>query len=338
MNTQPQKLNITVLGAGAWGTALATHFSRQHQVTLWTRSPAHAESMREHQQNSRYLPGISLPPQLAIEDALAKAIDRADLLLIAVPSSGLRGLLGMLASLNWNRPLLWVCKGFEEGTGLLPHQVVEETLPDIPCGVLSGPSFALEVAKGMPTALTLASHDPILTGSIASSLHGGSLRVYTSSDVIGVELGGAIKNVIAIAAGISDGLGFGFNARAALITRSIAEITRLGMAMGGHLETFMGLTGMGDLILTCTGELSRNRQVGLRLARGETLKAILATLGHVAEGVISTRETLQLAERYGVDMPITRAVYAILYDNLPPRQAVEDLLHRDQKAEDPRIQ
>jgi glycerol-3-phosphate dehydrogenase (NAD(P)+) len=338
MNKDARKLNIAVLGAGAWGTALATHFADRHSVTLWTRNQAHAESMREHRQNSRYLPGITLPAQLNIEYRLETAIAHAGVLLLAVPSSGLRSLTENLAALGWNKPLIWVCKGFEEGTGLLPHQIIEKALPGVPSGALSGPSFALEVAKGLPTALTLASHDSTLTGMIASSLHGGSLRVYTSPDVIGVELGGAIKNVIAIAAGISDGLGFGFNARAALITRSAAEITRLGMAMGGHLETFMGLTGMGDLILTCTGELSRNRQVGLRLARGETLNAILATIGHVAEGVTSARETVRLAGQYGVDMPISRAVYAILYENLPPRQAVEALLHRDQKAEDPRIQ
>jgi glycerol-3-phosphate dehydrogenase (NAD(P)+) len=337
MNKASPRLNIAVLGAGAWGTALATHFADAHHVTLWTRNQPHAEAMREQRQNSRYLSGISLPSQLDIAHDLAQAIANADLALIAVPSSGLRPLLTHLAALKWNKPMIWVCKGFEEGTGLLPHQVIEEVLPNVPCGALSGPSFALEVAKGMPTALTLASHDDALTGSIAARLHGGNLRVYTTHDVIGVELGGAIKNVIAIAAGISDGLGFGFNARAALITRSAAEMTRLGMAMGGHLETFMGLTGMGDLILTCTGELSRNRQVGIRLARGETLNAILSTIGHVAEGVVSARETMRLAAQFAVDMPISRAVYAILYENLPCRQAVESLLHRDQKAEDPRI-
>lgn len=335
MNTACPDFRIAVLGAGAWGTALATHFASRHPATLWTRSQAHAEAMRQDRQNARYLPGIALPPSLTIEHELDAAIAGASVLLIAVPSSGLRALLTDLVSLQWKKPLIWVCKGFEEGTGKLPHQVIAETLPGIACGALSGPSFALEVAKGLPTALTLASHDASLTANIAPCLHGGNLRVYTTHDVVGVELGGAIKNVIAIAAGISDGLGFGFNARAALITRSAAEITRLGIAMGGHLETFMGLTGMGDLILTCTGELSRNRQVGLRLARGETLNAILSTIGHVAEGVTSARETLRLAEQYSVDMPISRAVYAILYENLPPRQAVEALLHRDQKAETP---
>ncbi|NWG38800.1 MAG: NAD(P)-dependent glycerol-3-phosphate dehydrogenase [Hydrogenophilaceae bacterium] len=331
-------MHITILGAGAWGTALARHFSARHEVILWTRNIDNAEAMRQLRQNARYLPGIPLPSKLGISHDLGSAITNADLLLIAVPTGGLRSLLSNLATLAWSKPLIWVCKGFEEGSGKLPHQIIEEVLPGIPCGALSGPSFALEVAKGLPTALTLASHDSLLTGKIASSLHGDNLRIYTSTDVIGVELGGAIKNVIAIAAGISDGLGFGFNARAALITRSAAEITRLGMTMGGHLETFMGLTGMGDLILTCTGELSRNRQVGLRLARGEPLNAILATIGHVAEGVTSAREVVRLAREHDVDMPISRAVYSILYENLAPRQAVEGLLHRDQKAEDPRIQ
>jgi glycerol-3-phosphate dehydrogenase (NAD(P)+) len=338
VSAAPPSLDLAVLGAGAWGTALAVHFSDHHRVRLWTRQTAHADAMREQHRNARYLPAIALPASLTIEHQLDRAVAGAELLLAAVPTGGLRPLMRSLADLDWRGPLIWVCKGFEEGTGLLPHEVVEAILPDIPSGVLSGPSFALEVAKGLPTALTLASHHRILTGDIAAALHGGSLRVYTSSDVVGVELGGAVKNVIAIAAGISDGLGFGFNARAALITRSAAEITRLGLAMGGQLETFMGLAGMGDLILTCTGELSRNRQVGLRLAGGETLASILGTLGHVAEGVTSTRETLHLAARHGVDMPITRAVYAILYENLPPRQAVEALLHRDQKAEDPRSQ
>lgn len=338
MNSACPDFRISVLGAGAWGTALATHFASRHRVTLWTRSQVHAEAMCQDRQNARYLPGIALPSSLNIEHELDAAIAHASVLLIAVPSSGLRSLTMTLASLGWRKPLIWVCKGFEEGTGKLPHQVIAETLPSIACGALSGPSFALEVAKGLPTALTLASHDTSLIANIAPCLHGGNLRVYTTNDVIGVELGGAIKNVIAIAAGISDGLGFGFNARAALITRSAAEISRLGIAMGGHLETFMGLTGIGDLILTCTGELSRNRQVGLRLARGETLNAILSTIGHVAEGVTSARETLRLAEQYGVDMPVSRAVYAILYENLPPRQAVEALLHRDQKAETPRMQ
>jgi glycerol-3-phosphate dehydrogenase (NAD(P)+) len=330
------KVKISVLGAGAWGSALAVHFSSRQAVTLWTHSEAHAQAMEGERQNARYLPGIGFPPALHVTHDLKHAIQEASLLLVAVPSSALRELLGKLANIGIACPLIWVCKGFEEGTGKLPHEIVGELLPNVPSGVLSGPSFAIEVARGMPTAVTLASHDTLITGDIAHQLHGGTLRIYTSEDVVGIELGGAVKNVIAIAAGISDGLGFGHNARAALITRSLAEITRLGLALGGHVETFMGLSGMGDLILTCTGDLSRNRQVGLRLAKGETLPEILAGLGHVAEGVSTTPEVLRLAERLGVDMPITRAVYRILYQHVSPRQAVEELLHRHQKAEDPR--
>lgn len=329
-------MNIAVLGAGAWGSALAVHFSARHKVTLWTRSEAHAQAMAGERQNARYLPGIVFPAALEVTHKLDDAVKNADLLLVAVPSGALRGLLSQLAGLGIACPLIRVCKGFEEGSGKLPHEIAAEILPNVPGGVLSGPSFAIEVARNLPTALTLASHDALITGDIAHCLHGGTLRIYTSDDVVGTELGGAVKNVIAIAAGISDGLGFGHNARAALITRSVAEITRLGLALGGHLETFMGLSGMGDLILTCTGDLSRNRQVGLRLARGETLENILAGLGHVAEGVTTAPEVLRLAARHGVDMPITRAANRVLHEHIPPKQAVEELLHRDQKAEDPR--
>ena len=329
-------MRIAVLGAGAWGSALAVHFAAQHDVTLWARDEAHAQAMSGTRENARYLPGIALPASLRVTHRLDQAVRNAELLLVAVPSSALRSLLGRLAAQGADCPLVWVCKGFEEGSGKLPHEIIAEFLPQVPSGVLSGPSFAIEVAKGLPTAMTLASHHKRITDDIAHRLHGGSLRIYTSEDVVGIELGGAIKNVIAIAAGISDGLGFGHNARAALITRSLAEITRLGLTLGGHMETFMGLAGMGDLILTCTGDLSRNRQVGLRLARGESLPAIIESLGHVAEGVTTAPEVLRLAERHGVDMPITRAVNRVLYEHVPPRQAVEELLHRNQKAEDPR--
>jgi glycerol-3-phosphate dehydrogenase (NAD(P)+) len=331
-----ERMKISVLGAGAWGSALAVHFCAQHEVTLWARNQAHVKTMSSERLNSRYLPDIALPPSLDITHDLRAAAGKAELLLVAVPSGALRDLLTHLAEIGVSRPLIWVCKGFEKGTGKLPHEIVGEILPHLPSGVLSGPSFALEVAKGLPTAVTLASHDAVITGDIAQRLHGGTLRIYTSEDVVGIELGGAVKNVIAIAAGISDGLGFGYNARAALITRSLAEITRLGLSLGGHMETFMGLSGVGDLILTCTGDLSRNRQVGMRLAKGETLEEIIAKLGHVAEGVTTAPEVLRLAERHGVDMPITRAVNRILYEHMPPRQAVEELLHRNQKAEDPR--
>ncbi len=325
-------MKIAVLGAGAWGTALAIHLAPRHEVTLWSRNPEQIQRMVRERENRRYLPGCSLPSAIKLESNLAGACQAADLLIVAVPAAAFRPLLQALESQA--RPLIWVCKGLEPGTGKRLHEVAEETLAGIiPRGVLSGPSFAQEVAAGLPAALTLASQDRSFAAMVASELHGGSLRIYTSTDVIGVELGGALKNVMAIAAGISDGLGFGNNARAALITRAAAEMARLGAALGGHAETIMGLTGMGDLILTCTGELSRNRQVGLKLAQGKSLPEILGELGHVAEGVNTAREAIKLADQLGVDMPITGAVQHILFDKLPARQAVEALLSREIKSE-----
>ncbi len=327
-------MNISVLGAGAWGSALAVALAGRHAVTLWARDPAQIADMAATRRNTRYLPGIELPPSLTLSADLAASIADAGLILVATPSGAFRSVLKQLAALNSRAALVWVCKGFESGSMKLPHQVAAEELPDsVPRGVLSGPSFAQEVAAGLPTALTLASATPDTLRSAAAALHGGRLRVYTSTDVIGVELGGALKNVIAIAAGISDGLHFGHNARAALITRSVAEITRLGLKLGGQLDTFMGLTGMGDLILTCTGDLSRNRQTGLRLATGESLESVLRGLGHVAEGVTTAREVDRLATQLGVDMPITHAVCRVLYDGVPPGVVVDELLGRDRKAE-----
>lgn len=327
-------MNISVLGAGAWGSALAVALAGRHTVTLWARDPAQIADMAATRRNTRYLPGIELPSSLTLSADLAASIADAGLILVATPSGAFRSVLKQLAALNSRVALVWVCKGFESGSMKLPHQVAAEELPDsVPRGVLSGPSFAQEVAAGLPTALTLASATPDTLRSAAAALHGGRLRVYTSTDVIGVELGGALKNVIAIAAGISDGLHFGHNARAALITRSVAEITRLGLKLGGQLDTFMGLTGMGDLILTCTGDLSRNRQTGLRLATGESLESVLRGLGHVAEGVTTAREVDRLATQLGVDMPITHAVCRVLYDGVPPGVVVDELLGRDRKAE-----
>ena len=327
-------MNISVLGAGAWGSALAVALAGRHRVTLWARDVIQLADMAATRSNARYLPGIEFPPSLLLSADLATAIVGAELILVATPSGAFRSVLKQLAALNSRAALVWVCKGFESGTMKLPHQVAQEALPDsVPRGVLSGPSFAQEVAAGLPTALTLASATPDTLRSAAAALHGGRLRVYTSTDVIGVELGGALKNVIAIAAGISDGLHFGHNARAALITRSVAEITRLGLALGGQLDTFMGLTGVGDLILTCTGDLSRNRQTGLRLATGESLESVLRGLGHVAEGVTTAREVERLAMQLGVDMPITHAVCRVLYDGVPPGVVVDELLGRDRKAE-----
>lgn len=327
-------MKIAVLGAGAWGTALAISLAARHEVRLWTRNPAQCAAMAEERVNRRYLPGFPFPDALRIEMKLEQALDQADLALAVVPTAGLRPVVRQMAELGAKMPLVWACKGFEAGTAKLPHQVVEEELGGkTQCGVLSGPSFAQEVAKGLPTALTLASHDEPFAHAMALELHSPRLRVYSSPDVVGVEVGAAVKNVMAIAAGVSDGLGYGYNARAALITRGLAEIGRLGVAMGGRPETFMGLTGAGDLILTCTGDLSRNRTVGLRLARGEKLEAILGDLGHIAEGVNSAAEVQRLAQNMDVEMPITRAVCQVLFEGLPPGKAVEALLNREPKAE-----
>lgn len=327
-------MSIAVLGAGAWGTALAIRLAGQGPVTLWTRSAEHALAMSRERENGRYLPGFKLPDGLAVIADLAEAAGRAELLVAAVPSNAFRSLALSLRQLGAAQPLVWLCKGLETGSRKLPHAVLAEAWPDHPpAGVLSGPSFAKEVAQGLPAALTVASPDAEFARGVARRLHDPMLRLYSSTDVVGVELGGAVKNVIAIAAGIADGLGFGLNARAALITRGLAELTRLGLRLGGHPETFMGLSGMGDLILTCTGDLSRNRQLGFRLAAGESLEGALRELGHVAEGATTAVEVAVLARELGVDMPITAAVAQILQQELPPREAVAALLARDLKDE-----
>jgi glycerol-3-phosphate dehydrogenase (NAD(P)+) len=318
---------VAVLGAGAWGTSIACVLATRRDVTLWARDPAQAEALARTRRNQRYLPKVEIPAGVKITSKLPSA----DLLLAATPVSGLREL---LKGLERPAPLVWLCKGFEQGTGRLPHQVVEETLGAAArCGALSGPSFAEEVARGLPCALTLASRDAAFAREAAAVLHGGTMRVYYSADLVGVEIGGAVKNVMAIAAGISDGLGLGHNARAALITRGLAEVTRLGVALGGKPETFMGLAGAGDLILTATGDLSRNRRVGLELARGARLDDVLGSLGHVAEGVYSAREVAKLASARNVEMPVTDVVNAVLAGRLQPKAAVEQLLARDLKPE-----
>ena len=332
----PAVRKITVLGAGAWGTAVAMALAGRHDVLLWGRNSEAMAAMAASGENS-YLPGFPLPPQLRIsadfDAAVAHASGEHGLLIAACPVAGLRPMLHQLKDRAIGN-LVWLCKGFEGGTGLLPHQIVQEVLGDkIPGGALSGPSFAQEVARGLPCALTIASHSAALRGAVVSALHGGTIRVYASEDLVGVEVGGAVKNVLAIATGVADGLGLGLNARAALITRGLAEITRLGTALGGQTETFMGLTGMGDLILTCTGDLSRNRRVGLGLAQGKALATIVAELGHVAEGVPCAKAVRELAHRMGVDMPITNAVAGVLFDGDLPHVMVQQLLSRDPRAE-----
>lgn len=331
-------MRIAVLGAGAWGTALAislsANISSSHQVTLWVRNPEHLAELASQRINRRYFPDFFLPDSLQLTSTLDAAVETAELALIVVSIAGLRETLRGIVACGKAVPVVWGCKGFEAKSAKLPHQVVEEEYAGLaPYGVLSGPGFAQEVAQGLPTALTLASHDEGFARSIAAQLHTSRLRVYSSRDIVGVETGGAIKNVISIAAGISDGMGFGYNARAALITRGLAEITRLGLKLGGCMETFMGLTGVGDLILTCTGDLSRNRRVGLMLAAGHPLPDILKELGHTAEGVHTSREVLRLSRELKIEMPITQAICSILHEGVPARIAVEALLNREPKTE-----
>ncbi|MDD3353553.1 NAD(P)H-dependent glycerol-3-phosphate dehydrogenase [Zoogloea sp.] len=326
-------MRITVFGAGAWGTALAIAFSRNHEVTLWSREPAEIHALRADGENRRYLPGVSLPAEIHFSADLEQAA-QADLHLVVTPLAGLRLTARALQASAPGTPFLWACKGLEAGTAKLPHQIVAEELGErAACGVLTGPSFAAEVAQGLPAAVTIAARDGDFARHWVQALHNTRLRLYANDDLIGAEVGGAVKNVMAIAAGVSDGMGFGLNARAALITRGLAEITRLGIALGGRRDTFMGLAGLGDLVLTCTGDLSRNRRVGLMLADGKTLPEILQALGHVAEGVSTTREVAALSARLGVDMPITQAVDGVLQGSLSARDAVEQLLARDPKQE-----
>jgi len=327
-------MRIAVLGAGAWGTSISVNLCSRHEVRLWARDAALVAALRAGRSNARYLPGVSLPSSLVLEDDLARALDGAELALAAVTTNGLRETLRRVRAAGRSAPVIWLCKGFESEQAKLPHQVcAEELAPSVPRAVLSGPSFADEVARGLPAALTLASSDSAFARTAAPALHGPALRVYLSEDVTGVEVAGAVKNVMAIAAGVSDGLGLGLSARAALITRGLAEMTRLGIALGGRPETFMGLAGAGDLILTCTGDLSRNRRVGLALARGTPLATALAQLGHAAEGVHTARAVARLADGLKVDMPITRAVCRVLDDPRQARAAVQELLAREQKAE-----
>ena len=327
-------MNITIIGAGAWGTALAISLAAKHRVMLWARNPAQIEAMRITRYNQHYLPDILLPSDLKLSSDFSTAMAAAELVIIAVPTSALRPTLQKLAQLPRRVGLIWLCKGFEAETAKLPHQVVAEVLPEgIRYGVLSGPSFAQEVARGFPTALTLASADQEFARSTAQALHHAYLRIYASNDMVGVEVGGAVKNVMAIAAGICDGMGLGHNARAALLTRGLAEITRLGLKLGGRSETLSGLSGVGDLILTCTGDLSRNRQVGLLLVQQHDLPEILRRLGHVAEGVYTVREVHHLAQHLGVAMPICEAVYHILYEHVPAAEMVATLLNRTPNLE-----
>jgi glycerol-3-phosphate dehydrogenase (NAD(P)+) len=325
---------VAIVGAGAWGTALAVHLAGVAEppaLRLCGRDPAAARAMAASRENSRYLPGIALPPEIDVVSEPTAAIAGASLIIVATPVGALTGVAQALRS-HTKAPLVWLGKGFvaaAEPPGVaLAHRIIAPMWPS-PVGVISGPSFAEEVARGLPTAISVAATEPGLAQSIARRLRGGTLRAYVSDDLTGIEVGGAVKNILAIAAGASDGLGFGYNARAALITRGLAETARLAVALGGRRETLTGLSGLGDLVLTCTGDLSRNRRVGLGLGRGEALAGILAGLGHVAEGVAAAQAAHALAGALGVDLPICEAVYRVLYENLPPRRAVEALLARE---------
>jgi len=327
-------MKVAILGAGAWGTALGVALASRHQIALWARDPVQCRKLKAERSNARYLPDVAIPEEIRIVTDLPSAVEDAELVIVAVPTAALRGTLGMIASTKSATGVVWLCKGFESGSAKFPHQVAEEELPHTqPRAALSGPSFAGEVARGLPAAVTVASRDPQFAALAASELHTGRLRVYSSDDLIGVETGGAVKNVIAIAAGVCDGLKLGASARAALITRGLAEITRLGVRLGGQGETFMGLAGAGDLMLTATSDLSRNRRVGLGLAVGRPLAAILADLGHVAEGVHSAHEVLRLSQQFGVDMPITAAVSQLLDGTTSALDLVGTLLQRGQKQE-----
>jgi len=328
-------MNISILGAGAWGTALAIAVSRQYQVMLWGRDSNLMHHMQTQRENTKRLPAMRLPDALVLTADLTQALTHAKrgLLILATSVAGLRPTLQTIHAHELPN-VVWLCKGVETQTNLLPHQIVQQELGDqIACGALSGPSFAQEVAAGLPCALTIGSLHSELREQVVAAVHGGSIRVYSTDDVIGVEVGGAVKNILAIATGITDGLGLGLNARAALITRGLAEIVRLGVAMGGRAETFIGLTGMGDLILTCTGDLSRNRRVGLQLAEGKSIATITADLGHVAEGVHSVQAIKQLAQTFKIDMPIVDAVARVLFQGDSPTQMVQRLLAREARDE-----
>ncbi|MGE8658428.1 MAG: NAD(P)H-dependent glycerol-3-phosphate dehydrogenase [Achromobacter sp.] len=336
-------LRVAVLGAGSWGTALAAAASRRHPTVLWARDPAQAADMAARHENARYLPGIALPQALTVSsdlDATLRSLKQdgaAGLIILGVPVAGLAATCAELAQRLpalglQDTPIVWTCKGFEADTARLPHEIVRAALPGAIGGALSGPSFAREVAQGLPVALTVASDNAALRAATTLALHGAALRVYASGDLVGVEVGGALKNVIAVACGIGDGLALGTNARAALITRGLAEMTRFGVALGAQAETFAGLTGLGDLVLTATGELSRNRHVGLEIGAGRKLADILAS-GITAEGVRCARAALDRARAIGVELPITEAVCAVLFEGVAPMTAVSALLARNARDE-----
>jgi glycerol-3-phosphate dehydrogenase (NAD(P)+) len=327
---------LAVLGAGSWGTALAIQFARAgHPTRLWGRDPAQQSAMAEARCNQRYLPEAPFPENLSVVRDLEEGLDGVSEILIAVPSHALRELLEEIAPLlGDDTRLAWATKGFELETGLLPHQVARQVLGGSRSfAVLSGPTFAREVGAGLPTAMTIASPDESFVNALARSLSASNFRAYTSTDIVGVEVGGATKNVLAVGAGLADGLGFGANTRVALITRGLVEMTRLGVALGAKRETFMGLAGLGDLVLTCTDDQSRNRRFGLLLASGKSAEEALKEIGQVVEGYLAARAVHRVAAREKVDMPICEGIYKLLYEDVPAREVVKALMTRPIKAE-----
>lgn len=336
MTSSQDKQSIAVLGAGSWGTALAMLLAKNgHKVKLWSHNAEHAALMQRDRENTRYLAGLTFPDTLSISSNLEKTLENVDRVLVVVPSHAFRETLENIKPfLKSQSTVAWATKGLEANSYKLLHQVAREVLGQhISLAVISGPTFAKEVAKGLPGAVTVASEDHALALTWANALHNDHFRAYTGNDVIGVEIGGACKNVIAIAAGIADGMGFGANARAALIARALAEISRLGTSLGANAETFTGLTGLGDLVLTCTDDQSRNRRTGIALGKGQDLESTIKEIGQVVEGVTSAKEVVALAKKQNIDMPITEQVYNVLYQQAPVRDAVNVLFNRAIKNE-----
>ena len=336
MSTRAGVAPVAVLGSGSWGTALAVQFARGgREVRLWGRDARALQAMKASGRNERYLPSVTLPPALRIEPALAQALHGARDVLVVVPSSALRVLLTqLLPHLTPDMHVAWATKGFEQGSGCLPHEVARAVLgAERRVAVLSGPTFAREVGAGLPTAMTVASPDARYAQGLSRELSDANFRAYSSTDIMGVEIGGAVKNALAVGAGLSDGLGFGANTRVALITRGLKEMTRLGVALGARAETFMGLAGLGDLVLTCTDNESRNRRFGLLLAAGRTAPQALSEIGQAVEGYLGAAAIRAVAARAQVEMPLCEMVYRVLYEQLPAKDAVVELMSRPLRAE-----
>lgn len=338
MPVNSAKPSIAVLGSGSWGTALASLIARNgHPTTIWGRDAAQVAAIARTHENPRYLPGIPLPESLAASTDLAATVAGADLVLAVTPSHAFTETLHALAPhRRAGAGVAWATKGFEPGSGRFLHEVAAEALgADVPLAVVTGPSFAKEVAQGLPTAVTVHSEDEAFAQSVAGSLHGPTFRAYTGNDMLGAELGGAMKNVLAVATGVADGMQLGLNARAGLITRGLNEMLRLNLALGGKAETLMGLAGLGDLVLTCTGDLSRNRRLGLALGRGQSIAEAVAAIGQVVESVQTADEVMRLAERHGIELPISALVREVLHGTITPVEGLKMLLAREQKPEFP---